>query len=151
MRGGGGVGEERELRELVAQLAWTKTGSRDVKWNLNPPLAPHFGGVDETMIKVAKRAAYVILGSADVTDEELTTVFTGAEALINSRPLTYQSENPLDDVPLTPDHFLFRQVGSQFAPELLDSSQFSPRKRWRRVHVQEMVRHFWRRWLREWL
>ena len=129
-----------------------KTGDRGVKWNFNPPLAPHFGGVRETMIKAAKRAAYAILGSANVKDEEMTTAFPGAEALINSRPLTYQSENPFDDVPLTPNHFLFGQVGGggggPFAPETVDSSQFSPRKRSR---VQELVRHFWHRWLREWL
>ena len=47
------------------------------------------GGVHEKMIKSAKRATYAILGSADVTDEDLMTAFTGAEALINSRPLTY--------------------------------------------------------------
>ena len=102
------------------------------------------------MIKEAKGAAYAILGSVDVTYEELTTAFTGAEALINFRPLTYQSANPLNDTPLTPNHFLFGQVGGHFAPETVDSSQFSPRKRWRRL--QELVRHFWHRWLRaEWL
>ena len=54
------------------------------------------------MIKAAnERAAYTILGSADVTDEELTIAFTGAEALINSRPLMYQPGNPFDDEPLT--------------------------------------------------
>ena len=125
-----------------------KTGDRGVKWNFNPPLAPLFGGVRETMIKAAKRAAYAILGSANVKDEEMSTAFPGAEALINSRPLTYQSENPFDDVPLTPNHFLCGQVGGPFAPETVDSSQFSPRKRSR---VQELVRHFWHRWLREWL
>ena len=86
-----------------------------------PSLAPHFGGVPETMIKAAKRARYAILGNASVTDEELMTAFTGAEALINSRPLTYQSANPLDDVSLTPNHFLFGQVGGQFASESVDS------------------------------
>ena len=94
-------------------------------------VAPHFGGVHETMIKTAKRAAYAILGSVDVTDEELLTVFTGAKARINSRPLTYQLANPLDEVPLTPNHFLFGQVGGQFAPETVDSSQFSQQKHWR--------------------
>jgi len=33
------------------------------------------------------------LTNAEVTDEELMTAFCGAEALINSRPLTYQSAN----------------------------------------------------------
>ena len=101
------------------------------------------------MIKSAKRATYAILGSANVTDEELVMAFTGAEALINSRPLTYQSANPSDDTPITPNHFLIGQVGVQFAPGSGDSGQFSPKKRWGRV--QELVRHFWHRWLREWL
>ena len=61
------------------------------------PYAPHFGGVFEVMIKAAKEAAVTILENPDVTDEELMTVFTGTEALINSRPLTYQSANPQDD------------------------------------------------------
>ena len=39
------------------------------------------------------------------------TAIIGAEGLINSRPLTYQSANPVDDVPLTPNHFLHGQIG----------------------------------------
>ena len=54
-----------------------------------PQLAPHFGGVHETMIKAVKRAVHAILGNANINDEELMTAFTGAEALSNSRPLTY--------------------------------------------------------------
>ena len=99
------------------------------------------------MIKAAKRAVNAVLGNADVTDEELTTAFTGAEALLNSRPLTYQSANPEDDIPLTPNHFLIGQIGGQFAPESVDETSYSLKKRWRRV--QELVRHFWHRWLRE--
>jgi len=78
------------------------------------------------MIKSAKRAAYAILGTADVTDEELMTTFTGAEALINSRPLTYQSANPSNYTPITPNHFLIGQVGGQFAPGSVDNGQFGP-------------------------
>ena len=115
-------------------------------WHLNLPLAPHFGGVHETMIKAAKRAVNAVLGNADVTDEESTTAFTRAEALLNSRPLTNQSPNPEDDIPLTPNHFLIGQIGGQFAPESVDETNYSLKKRWRRV--QELVRHFWHRWLR---
>ena len=86
-------------------------------------------------------------GSADVTDEGLMTAFTGAEALINSRPLTYQSANPSDGTPITPNHFLIGQVGGQFAPGSVESGQFSLKKGWRRV--QELELHFWHRWLRE--
>ena len=101
-----------------------------MNWHFNPPLAPHFGGVHETMIKTTKRAIYAILGNADVTDEELITAFTAAEAVINGRPLTYQSASPQDDVTLTPDHFLHDQTGRQFTPESVDETEFSPQKRW---------------------
>ena len=68
------------------------------------------------------RAVYAILGNADITGEELMTSFTEAKALLNSRPLTYHSANPDDDVPLTPNHFLFGQIGGQFifAPESVE-------------------------------
>ena len=88
------------------------------------------------MIKVTKKAIYAILRCADVTDEEL---LSGAEGLLNSRPLTYQSIHPQDPVPLTPNHFLHGQLGGQFAPDAVDSTDFNPRWRWRRV--QELVRH----------
>ena len=107
------------------------------------------GGAHESMIKAAKKAVQAVLENADVTDEELSTAFTGAESLINSRPLTYQSANASDNIPLTPNHFLHGRVGGQFAPTIVDESQYNPRKRWRRV--QELIRHFWQRWMREWL
>ena len=147
------VGADRELQALLAQEEGHKikesVANKGVKWHFNPPLAPHFGGAHESMVKSAKKAIKAILGQADINDEELMTAIVGAEGLINSRPLTYQSANHADDVPLTPNHFLHGQIGGQFAPMSVDDTQYSPRKRWRRV--QELVRHFWKRWLREWL
>ena len=103
------VGAVNELKELVGQLDKDKiqgtTAQKGVKWTFNPPGAPHFGGAHEVMVKAAKKAIYAVLSSSDVTDEELITVVTGAESLLNSRPLTYQSANIKDDVPLTPNHF----------------------------------------------
>ena len=77
------VAAERELRELVEALDQSKiaqsTANKGVMWHFNPPLALHFGGVHETMIKAAKRAVNAVLGNADVTDEESTTAFLVAE------------------------------------------------------------------------
>lgn len=144
---------DKELKSLLSQIDEDKikesVANKGVKWHFNPPYAPHFGGVHESMIKSAKKAINAILGNADITDEELMTAIIGAEGLVNSRPLTYQSANPDDDVPLTPNHFLHGQIGGQFAPTSVDETQFNPRKRWRRI--QELVQHFWQRWLREWL
>ena len=144
---------DKELKQLITAIEPEKiqesVANKGVTWYFNPPAAPHFGGVHETMIKAAKKAINGILGNADITDEELMTAIVGAEGLINSRPLTYQSANPADDTPLTPNHFLHGQIGGQFAPTSVDNTHFNPRKRWRRV--QELVRHFWHRWLREWI
>ena len=127
------ISGNRELQELVQQLDDKKIHSslanRGVKWNFNPPLAPHFGGVHEAMIKAAKRAILAVLHNADINDEELHTTFVGVEDLLNSRPLTYQSSHPSDDLPLTPNHFLHGRVGGEFAPETVDTVDFVARKR----------------------
>ena len=91
--GGNFVKANKELRQLVEVLDQDRirasTASQVVTRHLNLPAAPHFGGVHESMIKVAKRAVHAILGNAHITDEELMAAFTGAEALLNSRSLTY--------------------------------------------------------------
>ena len=101
------------------------------------------------MIKAAKKAINAILQNAYINDEELLMAFTGAESLINSRLLTYQTANPKDNVPLTPNHFLIGQIGGRFAPEVDIETNYNPQKHWRRV--QELTAHFWNRWMREWV
>ena len=101
------------------------------------------------MVKSAKRAIYATIANADVNDEELMTGFTGVEDLLNSRPITYQSADSHDALPLTPNNFLHGRVDSVFAPPSVDQTSFNTRVRWRRV--QEIVRQYWDRWMREWV
>ena len=77
------------LRELYENKIYQSIANKGFTWHFNPPLAPHFGGVHETMIKSAKKAIKAILGKADINDEELTIATIEAEGLINSRPLIY--------------------------------------------------------------
>ena len=147
------VGVEKEIRELISELDHDQlqrmTSSHGVTWHWNPPQGPHFGGVFESMIKSAKRAIYAVLKDADINDEELETTFIGVESLMDSRPLTTVSDDPNDEPVLTPNHFLIDQMGGDFVPESVDSTAFSPRRRWRRV--QELTRHVWGRWMKEYL
>ena len=110
------VAANKELKELVSKLDNKRiqrvSANRGVNWNYTPPLSPHVGGVYETMIEAANQAMNAVIGNADIKDEEL---IISAEALVNSRPLTYQSASPEDDPPLTPNHFLDGQAGGQFA------------------------------------
>ena len=147
------IAAEKELKHLWQQkdidVLSNCFAKNAIKWSFIPPMAPYFGGIHESMIKSAKRAIKAILSHADVTDEELLSAFVGAEGLINSRPLTYQSADPNDNVPLTPNHLLLGQLGGIFAPDSPVEICCNPRKRWRRV--QELIRHFWSRWLKEWV
>ena len=146
------VGAVNELKELLAQTDKEKiqraTAYKGTKWLFNPPGGPHFGGVVETMVKAAKKAIYAVLNNCDITDVELITICTGVESLLNSRPITYQSTNPADDVPLTPNHFLQGQLGGEFAPSVSEIDM-DLRKKWQKV--QAILSRVWDRWLKEYL
>ena len=126
------MGAVGELKKLASQFdrrhLQSKTAELGLTWRFNPQGASHFEGAHEVMVKAAKKAIYVVAGERDVNDEELITVFAGVESLLNSRPLTYQSSDPRDDVPLTPNHFLHGQMGGQFAPESFETTPLHPRK-----------------------
>ena len=82
---------DKKDKEVTDSLDQKDTAYRGVKWKFNPPGAPHFGGINEAMIKSANKATCGVLGSSDVTDEELITAVAGVKSLLNSRALTYQS------------------------------------------------------------
>ena len=85
------VSAERELRLAVRALDTSEISSQlaqqKIKWKFNPPQAPHFGGVFESMVKSAKRALAVTLSKGSLSDEELQTAFVQAESMLNCRPL----------------------------------------------------------------
>ena len=147
------VGAERELRELIQSLDQTRiaddAANKGIKWSWNPPLGSHFGGVFESLIKVAKKTLKVIVGNAGLSDDELQTAIKEVEALMNSRPLSYEGTDPRDEPVLTPSHFLIGQLGGQLAPQVTDELAFNPRNRWRLI--QNLVKIFWKRWREEFL
>ena len=109
------VAAEKEICELVAQLDQNQIdraiANKGIMWYGNPPLAPHFGGVFQSMIKSAEPAIAAVLPNADVDDEVLQTIFTGVKSLLNSRPQTTISDDPNDKLVLTPNHFIIGQMG----------------------------------------
>ncbi|GFV91735.1 putative RNA-directed DNA polymerase from transposon X-element [Trichonephila clavipes] len=68
--------------------------------------AAWWGGWWERLVRVLKELLRRTLGNAILTTEELQTVLCDCESVINSRPLTYLSENSDDLVPLSPAMFL---------------------------------------------
>ena len=116
-------------------------------WHWSPPNSPHFGGVFESIIKSGKKAIRAIIGQAELTDLELATAFAGAEDLLNSRPLMFQTDHPGDFRVLTPSMFFTGQLSGQVFPNNIDQQDFNPRTRWR--YIQRCLSQVWKRWLKE--
>ncbi|UYV84450.1 hypothetical protein LAZ67_X002223 [Cordylochernes scorpioides] len=77
-----------------------------VKWKLNPPAAPWWGGWIEKIVGLTKKLLRRLLGKRVVNYEEMVTILENCERVINARPLTYIAEDNDDLVPLTPEMFL---------------------------------------------
>ncbi|KFD48184.1 hypothetical protein M513_10898 [Trichuris suis] len=145
------VAGQRELSEGVQRLNSTHISEymaqRGVKWQFNPPGAPHFGGAWERLIRSAKRALSVALSGQRLTDEVLQTVIVEVEGLLNGRPLTHVSRHPNDDEPLTPNHFLLRRPYAIIPPDVFHDKEITSRRYW--MVAQTIVDQFWRRCMRE--
>lgn len=83
-----------------------------------------------------------------MTYEELSTVITQVESVLNSRPLTPLSSDPNDLEVLTPGHFLLQEPPSCIAEPLLPETR-SLRNRWQMVQL--IVQSFWKRWYIEYM
>ncbi len=71
---------ERELREALLSMEkegkiFDRLAEIRVKWHFNPPSVPHFGGIWERLVRSAKTALRVVLGTQTVRDEVLNTSF----------------------------------------------------------------------------
>lgn len=95
------VGADREFKEAIQQIDNEKVASklmqRGCKWVFHSPGASHMSGVWERLVKSVKRSLKAILGKELANEEVLQTVFTEAERIVNSRPLTRNSSSPDDD------------------------------------------------------
>ncbi|XP_035214048.1 uncharacterized protein LOC118187871 [Stegodyphus dumicola] len=94
----------------LLEIDWSKvtrqTEIQKIEWKFIPPTAAWWGGWWERLVRVVKELLRRTLGRAVLTYEELETVMCECERVVNSRPLTYLSEDTEDLVPLTPAMFL---------------------------------------------
>ena len=75
-------------------------------WKFIAPHSPWWGGWWERLVQSVKSALKKTIGAPCLTRTELETTIQEVESCINSRPLTFVSDEPDDDEPLTPAHFV---------------------------------------------
>jgi hypothetical protein len=120
-----------------------------IKWTFNPPKAPHMGGAWERLVRSVKEVMFGLLKDHVLTDSQLLTLLTEAEAVVNSRPLTYFSESPCDLGALTPNHILLGRHRNWAS--IKDTSELDICSRKKYKQMQALAANFWTRWKSEYL
>ncbi|XP_058449018.1 uncharacterized protein LOC131428978 [Malaya genurostris] len=117
------VGAERQLKELRQLLS-----SQSLKMKID---------------------SFCQVREAHLTYEEMSTLLVQIEAILNSRPLCPQSDDPLDYDALSPAHFLIGReltaIAEPFYTELAENRLS------RYQLVQKYKQCFWRRWSNEYI
>lgn len=116
----------------------------EVKWNFNPPHAPHFGGLWESGIHSFKKTMKATIGETILTMEEFQTFMVQSEGILNSRPLCPLSSSPEETDYLSPGHFLIGDlIIKPQEPSLLDR-KLNTLDRWQLV--RRLSEQLWKKW-----
>ncbi|GFY03852.1 uncharacterized protein TNCV_1196321 [Trichonephila clavipes] len=115
-----------------------------IEWSFIPPRSPNWGGLWEANIKSLKYHFKRVAGNSKFSYEELLTLITQIEAILNSRLLAPLSSDVDDLEVLTPAHFLIgRRITAIVEPSLLqcESNHLNV---WQRI--TKSVQTIWKRW-----
>ncbi|XP_048586408.1 uncharacterized protein LOC116604491 [Nematostella vectensis] len=144
---------DKELKQALGEWDLERINrfciQRRIKWSFIPPAASHMGGAWERMVQTTKRVLKSLLNEQIVSDEVLLTVMAETVNIINSRPLTSNSDDIEDEMPLTPNHLLHLRPTPSVPPGVFGKEDMYCRRAWRQA--QYLSNRFWRRWTSEYL
>lgn len=145
------IGAARQLKELFNDINTQSAVMTRVpcQWHFNPPAAPHMGGLWESAIKSTKHHLKHVIGQQVLTFEELHTLVTRIEGILNSRPLSSLSSDPHDLCALTPGHFLVGQPIMALPEKDFTNVKTNRLHRWELL--KQLHQSFWVRWTKEYL
>ena len=127
--------------------------TRQVSWKFIVKRAPWWGGFYKRLVRSIKRSLKKSIGKSHVTYDQLTTLLIEIESIINSRPLTYLS-NDQDRVKgsLCPSHLINgRRLNTAVNEEHFEivSTHQSLVKRLK--HHRHLLNQFLNQWRRDYL
>ncbi|GBN44193.1 hypothetical protein AVEN_148418-1 [Araneus ventricosus] len=114
-----------------------------ITWKFIPPTAAWWGGFWKRLVRTVKHLLSRTLGKAIFTYEEFLTILCECEKVVNSRPLTYISEDMQDLTPITPAMFLFDiSIAEVKDLDVRDANHFRKRLRFRAKVIEELRKRF---------
>ena len=126
----------------------------DIHWDHIAPRAPWWGGFYERMIGSVKQLLKKHLHRSVVTLDELATILTEIEAILNDRPLNYFPEQDLSYTLISPSRLM---LGSQLRrlPDLSAVPQEAGRSTTlvtkRAKALEALLNSFWNSWRKDYV
>lgn len=127
---------------------------RNIRWQRYLEYAPWWGGWIEVLNRVFKSSIRKVIGGAYVSFQELTCLLAEAEAIVNSRPISYVYDSVHEGQAITPSLLICGKDLTQLPPDM--SKYRFDRKlpqvcRERMKFLEKLKSYFWTRWTREYM
>ncbi|XP_062534088.1 uncharacterized protein LOC134203223 [Armigeres subalbatus] len=132
--------EQEQFQNAVACNA----AAEGIEFKFIPARSPNFGGLWEAAVKSFKTTFKKVIGTRTLQYDEMQTVLTQIEAVLNSRPLTPISNDPGDFEALTPGHFLVQRPLTAIAEPCLENIPTNRLSIWQRA--QAYSQQIWKKW-----
>ncbi|XP_071104136.1 uncharacterized protein [Haliotis cracherodii] len=145
-------GGENELCKAFEAMNYElkeKLAKNHIRFQFNPPFAPHFGGLWEREIRSIKYGQRSILGTESVSESVLRTVMTEVESILNSKPLGYTSSDISNTDPVSPYTLLIGRSDPALPQVVYLNEDRLTKKRFRQSQV--LADNFWRKFIKEYL
>ena len=125
-----------------------------IVWKFILEKSPWMGGFYERMVGLLKRILRKILANARLDYEELLTVVTEVESILNSRPISYVYAEETEE-PICPSHLVtgkrLTSLPEYQETDLLPDNESLVTLTQRYQFVCTLLKHFWKRFSREYL
>ena len=133
-----------------------------INWTFIIELSPWMGGFYERLVGSSKMALKKAIGKKRLTSPQLQTYLAETEAILNSRPLVYISEDFNDGTLITPSHFISpnSKTGTpilEHQDEIDDPNYVDGKKESKEVLLdtwkkgQRLLETFWKIWRDDYL
>ena len=124
--------------------------TKEIVWKFILERSPWWGGFYERLISIVKSSLKKVLWKAYLSYLELYTVLTEIENVLNSRPLTYLSDETFCES-LTPFHMIYgKSFSGRCATDVNDRVKGDD-PRVQAKHTEIVLQHFFNRLYREYM
>ena len=126
----------------------------NIKWQRYLEYAPWWGGWIEVLNRLFKSAIRKVIGGSLISFQELACLLNEAEAIVNSRPISYVYDSVHEGQAITPSLLICGKDLTQLPPDMFKhkfARKYPQVCRERLKYLEQLKTYFWTRWTREYL